>query len=1014
MPEPPNVADGPHTRSWANRGTHGGDPPSHQTHPWAARQQRDIDRPRDLGRPTGPSRDSARREPDRPPSAPEPRLQPERQRPQPERQRPQSEQERPQPKQERPQPEQERPQPEQDDLEQQRPQVDGDQPLRDYGRRFGRRPEARRGREEAQDAYPTDVFPTDQFDSTQHVTTQLNPAHPREPGQPISFRRAANAGLTSAWQGMPTERVVLPPPDPTDLDTHLLTRAAPHHRDREAPHEAPVHDEVAAHHEVAAHSEPIPDEPPRSEPAHGEPAYDQAAHDQPAYDQPAYEEPSEVSTATQRRQTQHSNRSRPSGKRLAEGLVAMPRVEPVDPGNAILENPEVAEHKRYCWKCAEPVGRSTADTPGVIAGECEKCKAPFNFHPTLVRGEMVAGQYEVQGCLAHGGLGWIYLAVDRNVSDRWVVLKGLQNQLDFEAQVVALAERQFLSEMTHPGIVKIYNFVKHRSSSGVSGGYIVMEYVGGRSLRRVMDLRAPHRLPVVEAVAYMMEVLPALDYLHSFGLAYNDLKPDNVMVTEDEVKLIDLGAVAAMGAYGSIYGTPGYQAPEIAETGPSVSSDIYTVGRTLAAMIMELPHDEEGNWSPGIPGPKDQPLMGRYPTLHRLLQRATNKDPKRRFPSAYAMHCQLAGVLRAILAADTNREHPQVSIEFGSLRGDFGIETLVEQTDGLVDGMHRNPVLEAAKVVTALPVPLINAQDPSAELLSNTLYADPRYALDTLHRTHERLKDGTMETPHSFPVEFALAAARAYLDLGLVMYANQQLEPLQVLEGTDWRVTWYEGVSALLTRRYDEAFELFETVHTMVPGEIAPQLALAATAELRLHDLGHQADAKRWHRAATHHYRALWRTNRAVVSAAFGLARRLAADGKPDEAAAALDQVPHASRHYATARMTTCLLLVSERSEKGITEANLHRAQARLSEVSNDPRANQLQAAVLGAALAWVRSGGRPNERTAKILGCTFNERGLRRGLESRLRSVARIAPDTMHRYRLVDLANYVRPHSRW
>ena len=65
------------------------------------------------------------------------------------------------------------------------------------------------------------------------------------------------------------------------------------------------------------------------------------------------------------------------------------------------------------------------------------------------------------GCLAHGGLGWIYLARDRNVSDRWVVLKGLLNTGDADAMAAAVAERRFLAEVEHPNIVRIYNFVQH-------------------------------------------------------------------------------------------------------------------------------------------------------------------------------------------------------------------------------------------------------------------------------------------------------------------------------------------------------------------------------------------------------------------------------------------------------------------------------------------------------------------------------------------------------------------------
>ena len=87
--------------------------------------------------------------------------------------------------------------------------------------------------------------------------------------------------------------------------------------------------------------------------------------------------------------------------------------------------------------------------------------APYSFTPKLRAGDLVAGQYEVAGCLAHGGLGWIYLARDRNVSDRWVVLKGLLNTGDADALAAAIVEQQFLAQVEHPLIVEIYNFVTH-------------------------------------------------------------------------------------------------------------------------------------------------------------------------------------------------------------------------------------------------------------------------------------------------------------------------------------------------------------------------------------------------------------------------------------------------------------------------------------------------------------------------------------------------------------------------
>ena len=123
--------------------------------------------------------------------------------------------------------------------------------------------------------------------------------------------------------------------------------------------------------------------------------------------------------------------------------------------------------------------------PGRPEGFCTHCGTRYSFVPKLSRGDLVGGQYEVQGCLAHGGLGWIYLAIDRNVHNRWVVLKGLINSGDADAMAAAAAEALALAEVEHPNIVRIYNFVEHAGSAGVPVGYIVMEYVGGQSLKQI-------------------------------------------------------------------------------------------------------------------------------------------------------------------------------------------------------------------------------------------------------------------------------------------------------------------------------------------------------------------------------------------------------------------------------------------------------------------------------------------------------------------------------------------------
>src|SRR5260370_14045099 len=95
----------------------------------------------------------------------------------------------------------------------------------------------------------------------------------------------------------------------------------------------------------------------------------------------------------------------------------------------------------------------------------------------------------------------------------------------------AVAERQFLAQVEHPNIVRIYNFVQQADRrTGEAAGYIVMEYVGGKSLKEILqDARASGgSVPVEHAIAYAIEGLPALRYPHDRGLVYFALKPHNV------------------------------------------------------------------------------------------------------------------------------------------------------------------------------------------------------------------------------------------------------------------------------------------------------------------------------------------------------------------------------------------------------------------------------------------------------------------------------------------------------
>ncbi|MCP2339675.1 serine/threonine-protein kinase [Actinomadura rupiterrae] len=686
-----------------------------------------------------------------------------------------------------------------------------------------------------------------------------------------------------------------------------------------------------------------------------------------------------------------TGRTRGSGRRgqLGSGLVEVPRVPYRDPVTAVRQNPEVPENRRFCGNCGEKVGRSRGDRPGRTEGFCPKCGFEFSFKPKLNPGDMVLGQYEVLGCLAHGGLGWIYLARDHRVNGRWVVLKGLLNTGDADAREAAEAEREFLATAEHPNIVKIYNFVEHAGDE-----YIVMEYVGGKSLK---DILLEHRntvnqdgLPVAQAIAYALEVLRAFSYLHASGLVYCDFKPDNVIQSEEQLRLIDLGGVRRLdNPDGAIYGTVGYQAPEIAERGPSVTSDLYTVGRALAVMTFPF-KGYTSTYSDRIPPRAEVPLLARYESYDRLLRRATHLDPDQRFQDAEEMADQLLGVLREVLASEDG--HPRAAAS-----GLFGPERFASAATASGEaGGSALPALTPAELAASLPVPLVDGSDPAAGFLAGLTALEPAQLAVTVEGAPERT------------AEVKLTLARVRIELGELDSAYALLQEVATERPHDWRIDWYRAVALLAAGQVEQADSAFDRLYSLMPGELAPKMALAACREHRA-----PQDAARL-------YETVWRTDRNHINAAFGLARmKLAADDRPG-AVAVLESVPPTSIRFVPAQVAAVGVAVRGRPADRLTPGELVAAARRLEGLDlAGERRDLLAAEVLEAALDWTLNGSAPGAGPGgaaagggELFGVPLAELPLRRRLEGTYRALARLTRDREEKRLLVDAANAVRPRT--
>jgi serine/threonine-protein kinase PknG len=576
----------------------------------------------------------------------------------------------------------------------------------------------------------------------------------------------------------------------------------------------------------------------------------------------------------------------------------------------------------------------------------------------------------------------------------------------------AVAERQFLAQVEHPNIVRIYNFVQHADRrTGESAGYIVMEYVGGKSLKQILqDARAAGgSVPVEHAIAYAIEVLPALGYLHDRGLVYCDFKPDNVIQTEEQLKLIDMGGVRGIDGDGAIYGTVGYQAPEIGTDGPSVSSDLFTVARALAVLTFEF-KGYQGSYK--FTFPDGVPLLEQQESFARLLRRATNADPDRRFGSAGEMAEQLTGVLREVLAVADGTPRPTFSTVFSPELQAIGT--------GDDAGGAALAVPDATEIIAGMPMPQVDRTDPAAGYLATFAGLDSGQRVAALSRAVSG--DPSVPAEVTTSAETRLALARAQLDVGDNDGAGVTLSELAAQDPSDWRIAWTDGLrwlavgdagpkgnagnagskgAAGATGGAAIAHNAFNVVYDELPGELAPKLALAFAAEAA----GDAAVAGRY-------FRLVWTVDRSCISAAFGLARACLAAGDRPGAIAALAAVPETSSHHAAAQVAAVRILVAP----GVTGDDLRQADGRLGKLPLDEaRRQQLTVEILRAALGWASSAqvpasGRQASADGLILGCEPNDRALRFGLERSYRALARLTSDRGRRIELIDMANAIRP----
>ena len=271
-------------------------------------------------------------------------------------------------------------------------------------------------------------------------------------------------------------------------------------------------------------------------------------------------------------------------------------------------------------------------------------------------GKIIGNRYEILEEVGLGGMATVYKAKD-HVLNRLVAVKVLKDEFTTDTEFIKRfnTEAQAAASLSHPNIVSIYD-VGHEDENNLY--YIVMELVQGKTLKEIINSEGV--LSWKWAVNIAMQIASALELAHKNGIVHRDIKPHNIIITEDGIaKVTDFGIAKAVSnstitAFGTTIGSVHYFSPEQAKGGfTDAKSDLYSLGVVMYEMLTgKVPFDADTPVSVALKHMQEDPkepieLNPEIPSaVNQIVIKAMQKEPSARYQNATEMLHDLSKALK--------------------------------------------------------------------------------------------------------------------------------------------------------------------------------------------------------------------------------------------------------------------------------------------------------------------------------------------------------------------------------